>query len=46
MDRLRAIVKGSAVGGINQGDAIPRESVCVMELQRQIRFPLDGLIRV
>jgi aryl-alcohol dehydrogenase len=33
--------------GINQGDAVPRESIpALVELHRQGRFPFDELIRV
>lgn len=47
MHILGAIVKGSSVVGINQGDAIPRESIpALIELHRQGRFPFDELIRV
>ena len=47
MNILTAIVKGSSVVGINQGDAIPRESIpALVELHRQGRFPFDELIRV
>jgi aryl-alcohol dehydrogenase len=42
-----AIVKGSSVVGINQGDSVPRESIpALVELHRQGRFPFDELIRV
>jgi aryl-alcohol dehydrogenase len=47
MNILTAIVKGSSVIGINQGDAVPRESIpALVELHRQGRFPFDELIRV
>ncbi len=47
MNILGAIVKGSRVVGINQGDAVPRESIpALVELHRQGRFPFDELIRV
>ena len=47
MNILTAIVKGSSVVGINQGDAIPRESIpALIELHRQGRFPFHELIRV
>ena len=47
MNILTAIVKGSRVVGINQGDAVPRESIpALVELHRQGRFPFDELIRV
>jgi aryl-alcohol dehydrogenase len=47
MNILTAIVKGSSVIGINQGDSIPRESIpALVELHRQGRFPFDELIRV
>jgi aryl-alcohol dehydrogenase len=47
MNILTAIVKGSSVVGINQGDAVPRESIpALVELHRQGRFPFDELIRV
>jgi aryl-alcohol dehydrogenase len=47
MNILTAIVKGSRVVGINQGDAVPRESIpALIELHRQGRFPFDELIRV
>ena len=33
--------------GINQGDAVPRETIpALVELHRQGRFPFDKLIRV
>jgi aryl-alcohol dehydrogenase len=44
---LSAIVKGTKVVGINQGDAVPRESIpALVELHRQGRFPFDELIEV
>jgi aryl-alcohol dehydrogenase len=47
MNILTAIVKGSSVIGINQGDSVPRESIpALVELHRQGRFPFDELIRV
>jgi aryl-alcohol dehydrogenase len=47
MNILTAIVKGSRVVGITQGDAVPRESIpALVELHRQGRFPFDELIRV
>jgi aryl-alcohol dehydrogenase len=47
MNILTAIVKGSSVVGINQGDAIPRVSIAALvELHRQGRFPFHELIRV
>jgi aryl-alcohol dehydrogenase len=47
MNVLEAIVKGSKVVGINQGDAVPRESIpALVELHRQGRFPFDELIQV
>jgi aryl-alcohol dehydrogenase len=47
MNILTAIVKGSSVVGINQGDPVPRESIpALIELHRQGRFPFDELIRV
>ena len=47
MNILTAIVKGSSVVGINQGDAIPRVSIpALVELHRQGRFPFHELIRV
>ncbi len=47
MNILGAIVNGSSVVGINQGDAIPRESIpALIELHRQGRFPFDELTRV
>ena len=47
MNVLTAIVKGRSVVGINQGDAVPRESIpALVELHRQGRFPFDELIRV
>ena len=47
MNILTAIVKGSRVVGINQGDAVPRESIpALVELHRQGRFPFYELIRV
>jgi aryl-alcohol dehydrogenase len=47
MNILTAIVKGSSVIGINQGDAVPRESIpALIELHRQRRFPFDELIEV
>jgi aryl-alcohol dehydrogenase len=43
---LGAIVKGVRIVGINQGDAIPRESIPgLAELHRQGRFPFDELTR-
>ena len=45
MNILTAIVKGSTVVGINQGDPVPRESIpALIELHRQGRFPFDKLI--
>ena len=42
---LTAIVKGSKVVGINQGNAIPRESIpALAELHRQGRFPFNELV--
>ena len=47
MNILTAIVKGSSVVGINQGDPVPREAIPAMvELHRQGRFPFDELIKV
>jgi len=47
MNVLGAIVKGSSVVGINQGDAVPRESIpALVQLHRQVRFPFDEVIRV
>ena len=47
MNILTAIVKGSTVVGINQGDPVPRESIpALIELHRQGRFPFDELITV
>ena len=47
MPTATAAVKGSRVVGINQGDAVPRESIpALVELHRQGRFPFDELIRV
>lgn len=47
MNILTAIVKGSSVIGINQGDPVPRESIrTLVELHRQGRFPFDQLIQV
>jgi aryl-alcohol dehydrogenase len=47
MNILTAIVKGSSVVGINQGDPVPRETIpALVELHRQGRFPFDELIRV
>jgi len=47
MNILEAIVKGSSVVGINQGDAVPRESIpALVDLHRQGRFPFDELIQV
>ena len=47
MNILTAIVKGSSVVGINQGDPVPREGIpALVELHRQGRFPFDELIRV
>jgi aryl-alcohol dehydrogenase len=47
MNILTAIVKGSSVVGINQGDPVPREAIpALVELHRQGRFPFDELIRV
>jgi aryl-alcohol dehydrogenase len=44
---LEAIVKGTRIIGINQGDANPRESIpALVELHRQGRFPFDELIEV
>jgi hypothetical protein len=44
---LRDAFKGTSVVGINQGDAVPRESIpALVELHRQGRFPFDELIRV
>src|SRR5205823_11277951 len=46
MNILAAIVKGTSVVGINQGDAVPRESIpALVELHRQGRFPFDELVR-
>lgn len=43
---LEAIVKGITITGINQGDAIPRESIpALVELHRQGRFPFDRLVK-
>jgi aryl-alcohol dehydrogenase len=43
---LGAIVNGIRIVGINQGDAIPRESIpALVELYQQGRFPFDKLIR-
>jgi aryl-alcohol dehydrogenase len=40
MNILTAIVKGSSVVGINQGDPVPRDAIPAMvELHRQGRFP-------
>lgn len=42
---LAAIIKGSKVVGINQGNAIPRESIpALAELYRQGRFPFNELV--
>jgi aryl-alcohol dehydrogenase len=47
MNVLTAIVKGSSVVGINQGDSVPRETIpALVELHRQGRFPFDELIKV
>ena len=47
MNILTAIVKGSSVVGINQGDPVPREAIpALVELHRQGRFPFEELIRV
>ena len=47
MNILTAIVKGSSVIDINQGDPVPREgSQALVELHRQGRLPFDELIRV
>lgn len=47
MNILTAIVKGTSIVGINQGDAIPRVSIpALVELHRQGRFPFHELIRV
>jgi aryl-alcohol dehydrogenase len=47
MNVLTAIVKGSSVIGINQGDPVPRESIPAMvQLHLEGRFPFDELIRV
>jgi len=47
MNVLTAIVKGSSVVGINQGDSVPRETIpALVELHRQGRFPFDELIQV
>jgi aryl-alcohol dehydrogenase len=47
MNILQAIVKGSSVIGINQGDPVPRESIpALVNLYQQGRFPFDELIEV
>ncbi|MGA9859278.1 MAG: NAD(P)-dependent alcohol dehydrogenase [Solirubrobacteraceae bacterium] len=44
---LGAIVTGSSVIGINQGDPVPRNSIpALVELHRQGRFPFDELVQV
>jgi len=43
---LDFIIKGIRVIGINQGDAVPRESIpALVRLHRQGRFPFDELVR-
>ena len=47
MNILAAIVKGSSVVGINQGDAVPRESIpALVELHRQDASRSTSFIRV
>ncbi|MEA2180171.1 MAG: aryl-alcohol dehydrogenase, partial [Solirubrobacteraceae bacterium] len=47
MNVLAAIVKGSSVVGINQGDSVPREAIpALVQLHQEGRFPFDELIRV
>jgi aryl-alcohol dehydrogenase len=43
---LGSIVKGIRIVGINQGDAIPRESIpALVALHQEGRFPFDELVR-
>jgi aryl-alcohol dehydrogenase len=43
---LDLIIKGTRVVGINQGDAVPRESIpALVRLHQQGRFPFDELVR-
>jgi aryl-alcohol dehydrogenase len=47
MNILTAIVKGSTVVGINQGDPVPRDAIpALVRLHQEGRFPFDELIRV
>ncbi|MDF3310568.1 NAD(P)-dependent alcohol dehydrogenase [Rhodococcus sp. T2V] len=44
---LQAIVRGIQIIGVNQGDALPRESIpMLIELHRRGRFPFDQLLQV
>lgn len=44
---LDAIVKGTRIVGINQGDAVPRMSIpALVDFHRQGRFPFDELVRI
>src|SRR5437762_3281143 len=43
---LDFIIKGIRLVGINQGDAVPRESIpALVRLHQQGRFPFDELVR-
>jgi aryl-alcohol dehydrogenase len=43
---LDFIIKGTRLVGINQGDAVPRESIpALVRLYQQGRFPFDELVR-
>lgn len=47
MNILQAIVKGSSVTGINQGDPVLRESIpALVNLYQQGRFPFNELIHI